>query len=165
MGDTKKKRERKRLKKCLYVLSTLCPQSKLRATVQTPYTRLNEPGVEFNETLARGGVWDGWGLEGGVFVQPRKQKRINNTIDPFPLYRIETNSFYENEDWFFLKKVGHSRPLLFIFCLSDTVVAIKKTNVQYKFCWWLDSNRVLLVMEATILPTEPQPLPVKGGLF
>ena len=58
---------------------------------------------------------------GGVFVQPRKQKRINNTIDPFPLYRIETNSFYENEDWFFLKKVGHSRPLLFIFCLSDTV--------------------------------------------
>ena len=28
------------------------------------------------------------------------------------------------------------------------------------FCRWLDSNRGLLVSEATALPTEPQPLPL-----
>ena len=28
-----------------------------------------------------------------------------------------------------------------------------------KFCQWLDSNRGPLVLEATALPTEPQPLP------
>ena len=33
------------------------------------------------------------------------------------------------------------------------------TNVQYKFCQWLDSNRWPLELEATALPAEPQPLP------
>ena len=28
-----------------------------------------------------------------------------------------------------------------------------------KFCWWLDSNYISLVLEAVTLPTEPQPLP------
>ena len=32
------------------------------------------------------------------------------------------------------------------------------TNVLYKLCQWLDSNHGPLVLEATDLPTEPQPL-------
>ena len=76
---------------------------------------------------------EGW-RGGGVFVQPRKQKRINNTIDPFPLYRIETNSFYENEDWFFLKKWAIPGLFYLFFVFPIQLIAIKKTNVQYKFC-------------------------------
>ena len=33
-------------------------------------------------------------------------------------------------------------------------------NKYINFRWWLDSNHVPLVLEATALPTEPQPLPV-----
>ena len=40
----------------------------------------------------------------------------------------------------------------------------KSTNVQFKFCQWLDSNRGPLVLEVTTLPTEPQPLPKLGWL-
>ena len=45
---------------------------------------------------------------------------------------------------------------IFVFSIQLTVI-----NVQYKFCGWLDSNRIPLVSEATALPTEPQPLPTK----
>ena len=48
----------------------------------------------------------------------------------------------------FFLKMGHSRPLLLYFRLFDII-----------FCWWLDSNCVPLDLEATTLPTEPQPLP------
>ena len=43
---------------------------------------------------------------------------------------------------------------LFIFAFSIQLTV----NVKYKFCQWLDSNRGLLEMEATALPTKPQPL-------
>ena len=52
---------------------------------------------------------------------------------------------------------GHSRPLfsfIFIFWIKSIV-----KNVQFKFCWWLDSNFRTLVLEATALPMESQPLP------
>ena len=58
--------------------------------------------------------------------------------------------------WFFFKKVGHSRPLLFIFVFSIQLI-INKCSI--KFCQWLESNRGPLVSKATALPTEPQPLP------
>ena len=45
--------------------------------------------------------------------------------------------------------MGHSRPL-FIFVSSIQL----KVNVPYK---WLDSNHEPLELEATTLPTEPQP--------
>ena len=32
-------------------------------------------------------------------------------------------------------------------------------NININFCWWLDSNHWPLVLEATALPTELQPLP------
>ena len=58
---------------------------------------------------------------------------------------------------FLFIKMGHSRPLfVFLFSLQSTV-----NSVQYKFCRWLDSNCGPLVLEATALPTEPQPLPLK----
>ena len=47
-----------------------------------------------------------------------------------------------------------SRQFLFIFVFS-----IQLTVSKYKICQWLDSNRGPLVLEATALPTEPQPLP------
>ena len=37
----------------------------------------------------------------------------------------------------------------------------QETNIQYKFCRWLDLTRGPLVSEATAVPTEPQPLPKK----
>ena len=45
--------------------------------------------------------------------------------------------------------------VIFVFPIQSTV-----NNVQYKVCQWLDSNRRPLVLEATALPTEPQPLPM-----
>ena len=36
---------------------------------------------------------------------------------------------------------------------------------QFKFCHWLDSNRVILVSDVTALPTAPQRLPNKLGIF
>ena len=56
------------------------------------------------------------------------------------------------------KKVGHSRPLLFIFVFSIQLIINKLTNkCSIKFCRWLESNRGPLVSKATTLPTEPQP--------
>ena len=56
----------------------------------------------------------------------------------------------------FLKKMCHSGPLFHYFRLFNTVDSKQLFN---KFCRWLDSNRRPLVLEATALPTEPQPLP------
>ena len=53
--------------------------------------------------------------------------------------------------------MGHSGPLYLYFCLFNTVDSIQLFN---KFCWWLDLNCGPLVLEATTLPTEPQPLPL-----
>ena len=47
--------------------------------------------------------------------------------------------------------------IFFIFVFSKHLTVY---NVQYKFCWWLDSNRGPLLSEATALPTEPKELPI-----
>ena len=52
--------------------------------------------------------------------------------------------------------MGHSRPLFLYFVFS---IQLTVHIVQYKFCRRLDSNHGPLVLEATALPTEPQPLP------
>ena len=58
--------------------------------------------------------------------------------------------------YFFLKKVGHPRPLFLYFRLFNTHLTV---NICFcNFCQWLDSNSGPLVSEATALPTEPQPL-------
>ena len=58
----------------------------------------------------------------------------------------------------FLLKMGHSRPLLFYFRLFNTIyLTVNKCSV--KICRCLDSNRVPLELEATVLSTEPRPLP------
>ena len=46
---------------------------------------------------------------------------------------------------------------LFIFVFSIQLI-INKCSI--KFCRWLESNRGPLVLKATTLPTEPQPLPI-----
>ena len=51
-------------------------------------------------------------------------------------------------------KIGHSRPLFSLF--SSFQYSWQRFN---KFCRWLDLNRSPLVLEATALPTELQPLP------
>ena len=48
-------------------------------------------------------------------------------------------------------------PATFFF-IYVFLVQLTLNNVQYTFCWWLDSNRGSLVLEATALPTVPQPL-------
>ena len=49
---------------------------------------------------------------------------------------------------------------IFVFSIQMTV-----TNVQYKFSWWPAWNLGPLVMEATALPMEPQPLPFQHIVF
>ena len=51
-------------------------------------------------------------------------------------------------------KIGHSRPLFLYFRFFN---ALYSKYVYLKFCRWLDSNRGLMVLEVTTLPTEPMP--------
>ena len=46
-----------------------------------------------------------------------------------------------------------------------TVDRKKMFNININFCRWLDLNRGPLVLEATTLPTEPQPLPQQRDCF
>ena len=55
----------------------------------------------------------------------------------------------------FAKKMVHFRPLFLYFRLFNTVDS--KSSIF--FCRWLDSNCGPLGLEATALPTVPQPLP------
>ena len=57
-------------------------------------------------------------------------------------------------------KIGISRPHFHYFRLFNTVEN-RLTNVLFKQFWWLDSNFGPLVSEATVQPTEPQPLPTR----
>ena len=50
----------------------------------------------------------------------------------------------------------YSRP---IFSLFSSFQCVQLTESIQKICWWLDSNRRSPVLEASALPTEPQPLP------
>ena len=68
-------------------------------------------------------------------------------------------------EWFFLYpsisefflKMDHSRTLFLHFHLFNTVDSKQIFNI--KVCWWLYLNRRSLKLEASALPTEPQPLP------
>ena len=55
--------------------------------------------------------------------------------------------------------MGHSRPLFLYFRLFNTQLTVYKCSILINICRWLDSNCGTLVLEATALPTEPQPLP------
>ena len=57
----------------------------------------------------------------------------------------------------FLKWAVRSRPLFLYFCIFNAV-DISSTNVLYKIRRRLDLNYGSLVLEATSLATEPQPL-------
>ena len=57
----------------------------------------------------------------------------------------------------FFKKNGPF-PGLFFYLFSSFQYS-EQTNVQFKFCRWLESNRGPLVSKPTSLPTKPQPLP------
>ena len=57
----------------------------------------------------------------------------------------------------FLFKEGHSWPLFLYFRLFNTVDS--KLIFYMNVLWWLDKYRGPLVLEATSLPNEPQPLP------
>ena len=56
----------------------------------------------------------------------------------------------------FLKSGPFPASFLFIFVFSVQLI-INKCSI--KFCRWLEANRGPLVLKATALPTEPQPLP------
>ena len=63
--------------------------------------------------------------------------------------------------WLFLKWAIH---FLFFLYFPSFLYSWHYTNVQYKFCWWLDLNCGPLVSEATALPTEPNHCPWQFGL-
>ena len=52
------------------------------------------------------------------------------------------------------QKIGPFSASFFYFGLFNTTF---NTFDCEKICWWLDSNRGSLALEATTLPTEPQP--------
>ena len=59
-------------------------------------------------------------------------------------------------------QMGYSRPLFLYFHLYNSVDS-KMFNIN--FCRWVDSDRRPLELEATTLPTEPQPLTTKFILY
>ena len=60
---------------------------------------------------------------------------------------------------FFLKKWAIPGLFFFYFHLFNTIQLTINKKCSIKICRCLESNRGLLVSEATALPTEPQPLP------
>ena len=80
---------------------------------------------------------------------------------------VYSNTFFENlkfkfhfmtqfKPWMNFFKWAISGLFFLYFRLFNTVDSKQMFN---KFCQWLDSNCGPLVLEATTLPTEPQPLP------
>ena len=66
----------------------------------------------------------------------------------------------DSSDLFSFFKKGHFWPLLF-FCIFSMQLTVNVLSLKYRR--WLDSSRGSLVLEATALPTEPQPLPLLFG--
>ena len=62
---------------------------------------------------------------------------------------------------YFLKKLAIPRLFFFYFRLLDTIHMTVENECSIKFCQCLDTNHGPLVSEATALPTEPQPRPIK----
>ena len=48
---------------------------------------------------------------------------------------------------------------LFMFVSLTVILTVDRYNANYKFCYLMDSDCSSLVLEATALPIEPQPLP------
>ena len=71
---------------------------------------------------------------------------------------ISNGSLGDHSPCFFLN--GPSPASFSLFSSFQYTVDSKQMfNINF-FCWWLDSNRGPLVLEATPLPAEPQPLPL-----
>ena len=67
-------------------------------------------------------------------------------------------SEFRKLNWAKLFQTDHSRPLFLLFLFFNTIqLTVNKCST--KICLCLDSNRGPLVLEATALPIEPQPLP------
>ena len=71
------------------------------------------------------------------------------------LFDYPSQSFNLSRFCFIFKKWAIPDLFFFIFVFSVHLTV----NVNINFCWWLHSNRGPLELEATALPTEPQPLP------
>ena len=63
---------------------------------------------------------------------------------------------FESHSW---KLNNYFSYFFFYFRLFNTQLTVNKCSIQINFYRRLNSNRTPLVMEATALPTEPQPLP------
>ena len=76
---------------------------------------------------------------------------LNQNVEIDPSSNFSFCFCGEWRKWFL--KVGHSRPLFSSFQLFTVNI------LNIISCRWVDSNCESLVLEATVLPTEPQPLP------
>ena len=72
---------------------------------------------------------------------------------PFYLY------YFHTVLRFFFKKGPYPVFFSLFSSFQYTVDNNQMFNININFCWWLDSNHGPLVLEATALPTELQPLP------
>ena len=86
-------------------------------------------------------------------------KLKRKTDDKNIFFRTEIFSSFkhnESDDKNFSVECWITGLFFFIFVCSKVNMLI------IKFCWWLDSNLGPLVLEASALPTEPQPLRYAG---
>ena len=75
-------------------------------------------------------------------------------LGQFGQHAIQWTLVLQKSNLFFLKI-----PASFLFLFVFTTVNSKYVNFILKSCRWLDSNLGPLASEATVLTTEPQPLP------
>ena len=81
------------------------------------------------------------------------------TVDTgMPTYK-EINDSREEYLYILFFKKKWATPGLFLFILVFSI-QLKINKCPNKFCPWLESNCGPQVLEATALPTEPQPLPL-----
>ena len=61
-------------------------------------------------------------------------------------------------------KSGPFPASFYLFSIFNTADN-KQTNVQYKFCRWLELNPGPLILKATALPTESQHFPITSVII
>ena len=109
------------------------------------------------ETLDQNCIWSTWLVLLNVYqMQLAFQKTKYPTVNPDLSFSQNMILPFMN---FFLKKWVIPGLFYLFSSFRYTVDSKQRFNINIFFCRWLDSNRVLLVMEATALPTDTQPPP------
>ena len=98
-------------------------------------------------------------LQSSIKLPPNRRQwlvLINDVTVYQSKLNLETNICLFLNSLTIIKKWAMPGLFLFYFRLFNTV----DSKCSINFCRWLDSNRGPLELEATALPTAPQPLPL-----